>query len=103
MPLQVGAPTHRLPPGRGRLVLDLADRRSPRLIASYAINGGPGGGRSEGVDLWIVALAAMLVALMLGAACVLTTVIALRAPGMDLARVPMFAWSMLVAGAMWLV
>jgi heme/copper-type cytochrome/quinol oxidase subunit 1 len=40
---------------------------------------------------------------MVGAACVLTTVIALRAPGMDLTRVPMFAWSMLVAAAMWLV
>jgi len=73
------------------------------VVVSYAINGGPGGGRARGVDLWTVALAAVILALVVGAACIVATVFGLRAPGMGLGRVPMFSWSMLVAGAMWLL
>jgi heme/copper-type cytochrome/quinol oxidase subunit 1 len=35
--------------------------------------------------------------------CVGTTVLALRAPGMSLRRVPLFAWSSLVSATVWLV
>ncbi len=73
------------------------------LLAAYAINGGPGGGSADGVRLWVASFAMVLVALLLGALCVVTTVLTLRAPGMDLARVPLFAWSMLVAGVLWLL
>ncbi len=73
------------------------------FVASYAINGGPGGGDPEAVDLWLLAFAILAVALLLGALCVVTTVITLRSPGMDLDRVPIFSWSMVVAGSLWLL
>lgn len=73
------------------------------LIAAYAINGGPGGGRDDGVDLWAVAFIAVLVALLLGVVCVATTVLTLRAPGLTLARTPMFSWAMLVTSVLWLL
>ena len=42
-------------------------------------------------------------ALLLGAICLATTVLALRSPGMNLMRIPMFSWSALVASVMWIV
>jgi cytochrome c oxidase subunit 1 len=96
VPLQVGASTIAFP--RAAAASFWAWLIAGALVVtSYLINGGPGGGRTRGVDLWIVALAAVLAALLLGAACLVTTVFGLRAPGMSLGRVPMFAWSMLVA------
>lgn len=73
------------------------------VIASYAMNGGPGGGDAEGVDLFTVSMAALIVALVLATVCVVTTVLTLRAPGMGLDRTPLFSWSMLVAGTLWLL
>ncbi|MCU1455454.1 MAG: putative cytochrome c oxidase subunit [Acidimicrobiales bacterium] len=73
------------------------------LITSYAMNGGPGGGRSSGVDLFAVSLGLVVASLMLAAVCLATTVLALRAPGLSLSRVPAFAWSSLVAASLWLV
>jgi cytochrome c oxidase subunit 1 len=35
--------------------------------------------------------------------CILTTIVAGRTAGMNLSRVPLFAWSVLVAGSIWLV
>ncbi len=70
------------------------------MIAAYAINGGPGGGDSDGVSLFLVALGVMILALCLLAVCVATTVLTLRAPGMTLNRVPFFAWSAMVGGVM---
>ncbi len=45
----------------------------------------------------------MVVALLLGTVCVVTTVIALRTPEMTLLQVPPFSWSMVVAGVLWLL
>lgn len=73
------------------------------FIASYAINGGPGGGRSSGVDLWIVSLALIVLAVLVAAVSLATTVIALRSNGMTLARTPLYAWSVAVAAIMWLL
>ena len=50
----------------------------------------------------IFSLAAGAVSLLGGMIAVMTTVLTLRAPGMTLARTPMFAYSMLVSGALWL-
>lgn len=71
--------------------------------AAYAINGGPGGGRADGVDLWTAAWAMVAAALVLGAVCVATTLLAVRTRGMDLDRVPMFSWSMLCAAVVWIL
>ena len=76
---------------------------SALLVASYAMNGGPGGGSAKGVNLWIAALALVVVAILLAAVSLATTVLALRTPGLTLDRAPLFAWSVLVASIMWLL
>jgi len=73
------------------------------VVVSYLINGGPDGGSQNGVDLFLASLAMVVVALMLGSICIATTVLTFRVPGMTLARVPLFAWSMLVATTIWVV
>lgn len=73
------------------------------LVVSYAINGGIAGGASAAVDLTFMALVIVVAALLLGAVCIATTAVALRAPGMTLDRVPMFTWSMLAATGVWLL
>lgn len=100
-PLQVGARTIAFPRAAamafwGWLI------GSGLLIGAYAINGGPDGGRFKGVDLGYVALALIIVSIMLATVCILTTIIALRTPGLHLMRIPMFSWSMVVAGSLWL-
>lgn len=73
------------------------------VVASYGINGGPGGGDSEAVDLWILSFGLLLVSLLVGALAVVGTVVANRPPGMTLDRVPLFSWSMLVTGTLWIL
>ena len=65
------------------------------VVVSYLINGGPFGGNDKGVDLFLASLGMVVVALVLASICLATTVLALRTTGMSLARVPLFAWSML--------
>ena len=72
------------------------------VVVSYLINGGPYGGNEKGVDLFLASLAMVVAALVLGAVCIATTVLAVRAPGLTLARVPLFSWSMLVAATIWI-
>lgn len=102
VPLQVGAKTVAFP--RAAAAAYWAFLVSGALlIASYVMNGGPGGGSSDGVDLFAVSLAAVLTALLLGVGCVVTTALTLRAPGMKLDRTPLFSWSMVAAGGVWLL
>ncbi len=102
VPLQLGARTIAFPRAAaasywGYLV------SGGMVVAAYVMNGGPGGGEEQAVDLWILAQALLVASLLLGAICVVTTVITLRTPGMYLDRVPLFSWSMLVAGSLWLL
>ena len=73
------------------------------LLTSYAINGGPGGGSENGVNLWIAAMGLLVASVLLAAVCLATTVLSLRTTGMSLERTPLFAWSVAVAAIMWLV
>jgi heme/copper-type cytochrome/quinol oxidase subunit 1 len=73
------------------------------ILASFAINGGPFGGDSNGVALFVLAMVALLVALCVATVSVMTTVLTMRAPGMSLRRTPLFSWSMVVAGSVWLL
>jgi len=66
------------------------------IIVSYAQNGGPGGGKSSAVDLFLAGLGLTVLGLVTAAASLATTVLTSRAPGMTLDRVPPFAWSALV-------
>ncbi len=101
-PLQVGARTVAFPRAAAASMWGFL-LGSVLVVASYAINGGPGGGDAEAVDLWIVSCGILVASLALGALCVVATVLTLRTPGMSLDRIPPFSWSMLVAGILWLL
>lgn len=72
-------------------------------IAGYLVGGGPGGSDLRGTDLWLLATIVVLASLCLAAICIITTVLALRTTGMTLPRVPLFSFSMLVAGSIWVL
>ncbi len=68
------------------------------MIAAYVANGGPGGGNDRAVGLYLVALAVVVLGLVLGSVCVVTTVLGLRAPSMRVDHVPFFAFASMTAG-----
>jgi cytochrome c oxidase subunit 1 len=106
-PLQVGASTIAFP--RAAAAAFWGWLVGTVLLASgYLANGGIGvanqdGSVSRGNDLAFAGLGLVVLAILLATVCIVTTVIALRTPGMDLFRVPMFSWSMIVAGGAWLI
>ncbi|WP_334144222.1 cbb3-type cytochrome c oxidase subunit I [Rhabdothermincola sp.] len=102
VPLQVGASTIAFPRAAAAAFWTWL-LGSVLLLIAYSVNGGVGGGRPKGVDLAYLAIGVTTAALLLASICVMTTIVALRAPGMYLDRVPMFSWGMFVAGAIWLV
>ncbi len=102
VPLQVGANTIAFPRAAA-LALWSWVFGAGLLLVSYALNGGVAGGDATAVDLSYLALAVVIVSLMLATVCLLTTVVALRAPGMHLDRVPFFAWSVFIGGSLWLL
>jgi heme/copper-type cytochrome/quinol oxidase subunit 1 len=69
------------------------------MVGAYLANGGPGGGRSVAVDLFLAAFVVVVASLVLNAVCLATTICTLRAPGMTLDRVPFFAWAVLVSAS----
>lgn len=73
------------------------------LVASYLMNGGPGGGRASGVNLWIAAMGLIVAAILVASVSLATTVLALRHTGLTLDRVPLFAWSVAIAAILWLL
>ena len=102
VPLQVGAATIAFP--RAAAAAAWTYLIGSGLVAgAYAIGGGPLGSDTDGVRLFTVAFTLVLVAQAVAWICIATTVIALRAPGVRLTRTPLFAWSALVAGAVWLM
>jgi heme/copper-type cytochrome/quinol oxidase subunit 1 len=70
------------------------------MVGSVIADGGPGGADHDTVDLYLLALGLVCVGLVVAAVCVATTVLTLRAPGMRLDRVPLFAWSAMVQSVM---
>lgn len=68
------------------------------VVYSLANNGGPGGREADMVDLFIVSMGLVAVGLTVAAGSLVVSVLTNRAPGMSLDRVPMLAWSSLVAG-----
>ena len=102
VPLQVGASTIAFPRAAAAAAWGYLIGGG-LLLGAYAIDGGPGGTDRDGVVLFVVAFGLVLVALTVAWISIATTVLALRAPGMRLARVPLFAWSTLVAGSVWIL
>jgi heme/copper-type cytochrome/quinol oxidase subunit 1 len=102
VPLQVGASTVAFPRASAAAYWTYLVSGG-LVIAAYAVNGGPFGGDEGGVALFVTALIAAIAALCTATVSVVTTVVTLRAPGMSLRRTPLFSWSMLVAGSVWLL
>lgn len=73
------------------------------FAASVALDGGIGGTDAEAARLGNLAMGLMMISLGLAAVTVVTTVITHRGPGMTLARIPFFSWSMLIAAPIWLI
>lgn len=53
-----------------------------------------------GLDYWVMGLALVEIAGLVAAVEIVVTILKLRAPGMSLRRIPVFAWTMLVSGVM---
>ena len=102
VPLQVGARSIAFPRA-ATLAYWLYVASAGLLCAAYIANGGPGGGSDVGVDLYLLALGALNVSLCAALVPVLTTALALRAPGMTLLRTPLFTWSIVVGGGLTLL
>jgi cytochrome c oxidase subunit 1 len=101
VPLQVGANTVAFPRAAAAAFWTWLISAGA-LICAYAIDGAIGSGANpDSQQLALVALIGLSLSLVLGAICVVTTVVALRTEGMALDRVPFFSWSMLVAGGIW--
>jgi heme/copper-type cytochrome/quinol oxidase subunit 1 len=66
------------------------------VVASICANGGPGGGHSKFVSLFLVSHIVLLLGLTATAGSVVATILTSRAPGMNMRRVPPFTWSALV-------
>ena len=79
------------------------------LVASALADGGWGAldgvtaRESDAMALTLLGTAMVIFSILVGALTVATTVISSRAAGMSLLEVPAFAWSMLVAAAVWLL
>ncbi len=102
VPLQVGAPTIAFPRAAAAAAWTYL-LGGGLLLGAYAIDGGPGGTDADGLELFVAAFALVVVAQLVAWICLLATVLALRAPRLSLTRLPLFAWSVLVAGGVWLL
>ncbi|MGH1502507.1 MAG: cbb3-type cytochrome c oxidase subunit I [Acidimicrobiales bacterium] len=66
------------------------------MAASYLMNGGPGGGVGDAVQLWTLTQIAVIAALVWGLICVATTVMGARATGMRFEWIPASSWGFFV-------
>ena len=64
---------------------------------------GVSGDEADAIRLTLLGTGMVMVSIILGTICVVTTVVSLRTSGMGLTKVPLFAWSMLVAGSVWVL
>jgi heme/copper-type cytochrome/quinol oxidase subunit 1 len=102
VPLQVGASTIAFPRASAAAYWTWLVS-SGLVLASYAFDGGPFGSEDDLVALYVAGLIALIVALAVATVSLVTTVLTLRVPGMSLRRAPLFSWSVLVAGSVWLL
>ena len=68
------------------------------VVISIVANGGPAGGNPRFVGLFLVSHIVLLLGLVAAAGSLVTTILTTRAPGMNMRRVPVFAWSALIGG-----
>jgi len=80
------------------------------IVAVSVVAGGGWGaldgvttGEADAMALTLLGTGMVMASIVVGSVCLLTTVISLRTSGMNLMRVPLFAWSILVAGTVWVL
>ncbi|MDG2028767.1 MAG: cbb3-type cytochrome c oxidase subunit I [Acidimicrobiales bacterium] len=79
------------------------------MVVSVLAAGGWGatdratGDERDAVALTLVGMGLVIISILLASMCIATTVISLRVKGMTLMHAPLFAWSMLVTAAVWLL
>lgn len=66
------------------------------VVISLIANGGPGGGNSDMVDLYLMGMGLACAGIISAALSVASTVLTSRAPGMELDFVPPFSWAALI-------
>lgn len=66
------------------------------MAAAYLMNGGPGGGVADAVELWTLTQIAVIASLVWGMICVATTVMGARTTGMRFEWVPASSWGFFV-------
>jgi heme/copper-type cytochrome/quinol oxidase subunit 1 len=103
VPLQVGASTIAFPRAAAAALWTWLLSVVLLAVSCAGLDGGVGGAKVNGSLLTYLALIGLVASLLLGTICVMTTVVTLRPAGMTLDRVPLFSWSMLVAGGVWLL
>jgi cytochrome c oxidase subunit 1 len=109
VPLQIGATRVAFPrlqattlwltvAGAGLIVASPFVEGGQRVVSGWTLSDPvPAGVAGRGVDYLILGLALVLVAGILAAACTITTIVKLRAPGLTFGRLPFFTWSVLVS------
>ena len=102
IPLQVGAGNCVFPRGAAGAFWSWS-LSSLILLGAYAGDGGPYGANGDSVDLYVVALGAVLVSLLWAAVIVATTAFTLRSPGLFLDSVPPFTWASMVTSVILVV
>ena len=65
-------------------------------LASIIGNGGPSGGNSDLVDLYLASSVVLGLGVLMAATSIVVSVLTTRAPGMGILRAPLFSWSSLV-------
>ena len=108
VPMQVGATNIAFPrAAHGAVWLFMIG--ATITVVSVVSDGGWGaldgvtGTERDAIALTLVGTGLVIFALLMASVCIATTVVSLRTAGMNLLRVPLFAWSMLVAASVWLL
>lgn len=102
VPLQIGSRSLALPRAAAAGVWGYF-MAGTLLIVSYFTSGGPGGSRGNSVELWLLSIALLVASIVLISVVLVTTVFTQRAPGMSMTRLPLFSWSIVVAGIQWVL
>ena len=74
------------------------------FVVAWGFDGGLApGGKQELVELSILSFALIVIAILGATLSIVATILASRSEGLSLWRLPMFSWSILVAGVLWLL
>lgn len=106
VPLQVGSPSIAFPRLAAASFWAWLVGAIVHIISVFGADGGLGPAnatRTEGTLMTLTSLGFIIIALLAASMCIATTIIALRPAGMNLQRIPVFSWSMLVATSVWML